>query len=151
MKQIRLFIVGSVLILLILVLGACSRDGGNTSSSSTTASGATLVHVDESDYKIVSSLTTFAPGKSYHFEVKNNGNTTHEFMILPKAEGAMSGMGMGAMDTMALAKVENIAPGQTATLDYTFLSSASQSHPEFACYYPGHYEAGMKQDVSVNN
>lgn len=141
---------GFVLISLLLFLATCSRSGATTNASSTTASGATPVQVSESDYQIVSSLTTFMPGKLYHFEVKNNGNTTHEFMILPKAEGTMSGMGMGTMDTMALAKVENIAPGQTATLDYTFPSSASHSHPEFACYYPGHYEAGMKQDVSVN-
>jgi len=36
-------------------------------------------------------------------------------MIMPKPEGTMSEMTMEKMDTMALAKVENIAPGQAAT------------------------------------
>ncbi len=146
----RTLIFGSLLIPLILVSVACSRDEGSTPSSSITVSNGTSVQVDESDYKIVSSITTFTPGAAYRFVVKNNGNATHEFMIMPKPEGTMSGMTMGKMDTMTLAKVENIAPGQTATLDYTFPSSVSRSHPEFTCYYPGHYEAGMKQEISVN-
>ena len=79
------------------------------------ASNATLVQVDESDYKIVSSITTFTSGAAYRFVAKNNGNATHEFMIMPKPEGTMSEMTMEKMDTMALAKVENIAPGQAAT------------------------------------
>ncbi|MBA2679135.1 MAG: hypothetical protein H0U76_12155 [Ktedonobacteraceae bacterium] len=145
----RTLVFGCLLIPLIFLFAACGRADGNTSSSSTTTSGATSVQVDESDYKIVSSITTFTSGKSYHFEVKNNGSTAHELMIMPRAEGTMSGMGMGDMDKMALAKVENIAPGQSATLDYTFPASASGSHPELTCYYPGHYEAGMKQTVTV--
>ena len=56
---------------------------------------------------------------------------------------------MDAMDKMALAKAENIAPNQTVTLEYTFALRAGESHLEFACYYPGHYEAGMRQDVMV--
>lgn len=147
----RTLVFGCLLIPLIFLFVACGRPGDSTSSSSTAAPGAISVQVDESDYKIASSLTTFTPGKSYHFEVKNNGSTAHELMILPKAEGSMGGMGMGDMDKMALAKVENIAPGQSATLDYTFPSSASGSHPELACYYPGHYEAGMKQTVIVKS
>ena len=137
---------GVILALLVLVLAAC---GGSTTSPG--SSGAHQVQVNETDFKIVSSVTTFTPGTSYHFVVTNHGQTAHEFMIMPKAEGSMSGMPMGNMDAMALAKVDNIAPGQTKTLDYTFPASAAGSHPQFACYYPGHYEAGMKLDVSVNS
>lgn len=137
---------GVILALLVLVLAAC---GGSTTSPG--SSGAQQVQVNETDFKIVSSVTTFTPGTSYHFVVTNHGQTAHEFMIMPKAEGSMSGMPMGNMDAMALAKVDNIAPGQTKTLDYTFPASAAGSHPQFACYYPGHYEAVMKLDVSVNS
>jgi uncharacterized cupredoxin-like copper-binding protein len=137
---------GVIVALLVLVLAAC---GGSTTSPG--SSGAHQVQVNETDFKIASSVRTFTPGTSYHFVVTNHGQTAHEFMIMPKAEGSMSGMPMGNMDSMALAKVDNIAPGQTKTLDYTFPASAAGSHPQFACYYPGHYEAGMKLDVSVNS
>jgi len=105
--------------------------------------------VNENDFKIDSSMTSFTPGITYHFVIKNTDKTAHEFMIMPRSEGSMSGMAMGDMDKMALASVDGINPGETKTLDYTFPSSATGSSPEFACYLAGHYEAGMKQGVSV--
>jgi uncharacterized cupredoxin-like copper-binding protein len=58
-------------------------------------------------------------------------------------------MSMMNMDNIALAKIENVQPGQSATVNYTFPLSTKNSHPQFACYLPGHYEAGMKLNVSV--
>ena len=143
MKHRQLF--GGILVLLLVLLAACSGAGGES-----TASGSRQVQVTETDFKITSSITTFTAGTAYHFVITNAGHTAHEFMIMPSDMGTMRGMSMGDMDQMALAKVENITPGQTRTLDYTFSSSATRSHPQFACYYPGHYEAGMKLDVTVN-
>lgn len=151
----RLLVLTLVLTLSLLVLSGCVRDTTaaqkTTAVASPTASGTHQVQIDETDFKIASSITTFTSGTAYHFIVTNHGQIAHEFMILPKSMGNMSGMSMDIMDTMALAKAENIAPGQTVTLEYTFASSERGSHPEFACYYPGHYEAGMKQDVAVTS
>lgn len=135
---------GGCLILLVLLLAAC----GSAGAAST---GSQQVQVTETDFHITSSISTFTPGVSYHFSITNNGHVAHEFMIMPKDMGMMNGTSMDDMDKMALAMVENIAPGQTKTLDYTFSSSAANSHPQFACYYPGHYMAGMKLDVTVNS
>ena len=145
MKKRVLFVMSTLL--LVLLLAACGGATGSTSSSGSR----TLVQVTETDFKIASSVRTLTPGTSYHFVVTNNGQTAHEFMIMPKAEGSMSDMPMSHMDSMVLAKVDNIAPGQTKTLDYTFPSSTAGSRPQFACYYPGHYEAGMRLDVTVNS
>jgi uncharacterized cupredoxin-like copper-binding protein len=149
----RLLALILVLTLSLLIFSGCVRDTTaaqkTNAVASPTASGTTQVQIDETDFKIASSTTTFTSGTTYHFIVTNHGQIAHEFMILPKSLGSMSSMSMDVMDTMALAKVENIAPGQTATLEYTFTSRERGSHPEFACYDPGHYEAGMKQDVAV--
>ena len=123
--------------MLLFILTACGSAGRSTSTS-----GKQSVQVNETDFKITSSAITFSPGTPYHFVVTNDGQTVHEFMIIPSA--------MGNMDKMALTKVDNIAPGQTKSLDYTFPSSTVNSHPEFACYFPGHYEVGMRLDVTVN-
>jgi len=144
MKQ-RL-ILGILFPLFFIVLSACGGSGNTTTGSP----GSQKVDVTLSDFKINAAVTTFTPGKSYHFAVTNNGKTAHEFMIMPKAEGNMSGMAMGDMDKIALAAIDTINPGETRTLDYSFPSSAAGSHPAFACYMPGHYEAGMKQDVTVS-
>jgi uncharacterized cupredoxin-like copper-binding protein len=140
----RLLIVFGAL-LLVLLLTAC----GETSGSATGGKTINSVQVTETEFKIDSSVTSFAPDTTYHFVVTNNGKTAHEFMIMPRSEGSMNGMPMGNMDKMALASIDNINPGETKILDYTFPSSATNSHPELACYLPGHYDAGMKQSVIV--
>jgi uncharacterized cupredoxin-like copper-binding protein len=142
MKRRLLF--GINAILLLLVLAACGGTTGSTSSS-----GAQQVQITENEFKIDSPVTTFSSGATYHFVVTNTGKTAHEFMIMPKSEGSMSGMPMQNMDKMALVAIDNISPGETKTIDYTFPSSTANSHPQFACYLPGHYEAGMKLDVNV--
>ncbi len=141
----RPILIGCLCALFVLVLSACDGVAG-----STTSSGMKPVQVNETDFKIASSVTAFIPGTSYHFIVTNNGQTTHEFMIMPSGM-SMGGVPMGDMDKQALAKVDGITSGQTVTLDYTFPSKTKGSHPQFACYYPGHYEAGMKLDVAVNH
>ena len=133
-------------ILLVLVLALVTACGGG--SSSTTSQ---QVQITETDFHIASSVTSFTPGTPYHFVITINGQTVQELMIMPKPVGSMNSMSMADMDAIALAKVMNIAPGQTVTLDYTFPSSAAGSHPEFACYQPGHYEAGMKLGVMVSS
>jgi len=134
-----------LLALFVLLLAACGSNGGNAELS-----GIQQVQVKETDFKIVSSVTTFSSGTPYHFAVTNDGKAAHEFMILPKSEGNME-MGMGDMHKTSFAFIDMINPGETKTLDYTFPSSSAGSHPEFACYMPGHYDAGMKEMVSVNS
>lgn len=151
----------SSLLLLLMVLVACggnaSKTGMNMGGSpmpagamgTTTGGTATTVQVTETEYAIHASVTNFTPGTTYQFVVKNLGHLAHEFMLMPKSEGAMHGMSMGEMDHMALAMIDTINPGETKTVEYTFPPSAAGSHPEFACYLPGHYEAGMKLGVVV--
>ena len=141
----RRFDIGVLLVLFVLLMASC---GGNADST-TAPAGMRHVQINETDFKIESSVTSFSPAVHYHFAVTNNGKTAHEFMILPKSEGGME-TGMGNMDKMALAAINTIKPSETKTLDYTFPSSAASSHPEFACYLPGHYQAGMKEKVSVS-
>ncbi len=136
----------SVAMLLGLVLVLVTACGGGSPSS-----GSQQVQIMETDFHIASSVTGFTPGTPYRLVITNNGHTAHEFMIMPKSEGSMNGMSMEDMDALALAKMQNIAPGQTVTLDYTFPASAAGSHPEFACYQPGHYEAGMHLGVTVGS
>ncbi|MBX5458862.1 MAG: hypothetical protein IRZ31_18365 [Thermogemmatispora sp.] len=139
----------ALLVPLALMLAAC---GGSAPTQTSAPAGAQTVAITERDFAIQASLTTFKPDVPYHFVITNQGVVAHEFMIMPHSMGSMAQhMSMDEMDHMALAMVENIPSGATVTLDYTFPRTAAGSHPEFACFLPGHYEAGMKLTVSVQS
>jgi len=60
-------------------------------------------------------------------------------------------MTMEEMDAMALAFVEEdeLTPGVTQTLDYTFTEPAPAGSLELGCHIEGHYEAGMLLPITV--
>jgi uncharacterized cupredoxin-like copper-binding protein len=135
------FVLGLFLIVFSVALAACGSDSAS--------SGAQEVQVTLSEYKIASSVTTFAPGTPYHFVVTINGKVAHEFMIMPMGMN-MQGMSMDDMHKVALHMIDNVAPGETQTFDYTFASSLRGQTFEFACHLPGHYEAGMRLPMMVS-
>ncbi len=141
---------GFLVVLFMLVLAACSRDGSIAStgtSAGSASSGSQNVQVTLSEYKVVSSTTTFTVETHYHFVVTNSGKTAHEFMVMQPM--AMGNMPMNQMDKMALTHIPNINPGETQTIDYTFPASSAATSLEFSCHFPGHYEQGMKLPVTV--
>jgi len=107
------------------------------------------VSVTLSDFKVSASTTTFSAGTPYHFVVTNNGKMVHEFMILPPLTG-MGSMSMDEMHKQSLVMIESIAPGESKTVDVTFPSSSVGKPLELACHLPGHYEAGMKLPITIN-
>lgn len=135
----------TILSILVVVLAAC----GGRSTTTTTSSGSREVQVTLSEYKITSSVTTFSPGTSYRFVVTNKGQVAHEFMIMPMGMN-VGGMSMDEMHKIALHMIDNVAPGETKTFDYTFAASMMGQDFEFACHLPGHYEAGMHLPMLVN-
>ena len=107
----------------------------------------TEVKITLSDFSIQSSLTTFTKGTLYHFEVTNAGKAVHELMVVPTstAHGTEE-----EIDQARLFEVDDVDVGQIKTLDYTFKDAATAGTLEFACHQPGHYEAGMRLDITVN-
>jgi len=144
--EMNKYLTALLLSLLLFALAACRSMGRMESAA---PAGSISVQITETDFHIASSVSKFVPGKVYYFVVTNRGQAMHEFMIMPKAEGSMNGMPMENMDKLALASIPMIDPGETQTLNYTFPASLAGSRPEFACYFSGHYEAGMRLDVAV--
>jgi len=131
-----------VLVVAVLLLTAC---GAQSNSNEVT--------ITLTDFGIESSRTSFEVGVPYHFTVTNNGAINHEIMIMaPLSEDQMGmNMSMEEMDKMALAMIEEdeLTPGATKTLDYTFTEPAPDGTLEFSCHIEGHYVAGMKLPITV--
>jgi glucose/arabinose dehydrogenase/uncharacterized cupredoxin-like copper-binding protein len=114
------------------------------STASPVAAEGEAVVVEEGEY-YVKAETTFEAGQAYTFTVTNAGNDVHEFVIEPAGEidapmeGEVNGKDIES-------EIEDIAPGQTKTLTWTF---AEPGQYQFACHLPGHYESGMVLKVEV--
>ena len=108
------------------------------------------VEVTLTEFGIESSLDTFDVGVPYHFIITNEGAINHELMIMEPMMPGMD-MSMEEMDAMALAFVEEdeLTPGTTQTLDYTFTEPAPAGSLELGCHIEGHYEAGMVVPITV--
>lgn len=135
----------TALIAFSLILSACGASG-----SSTNPDGSVNVNITLTDFGIESSLAKFEAGVPYHFIITNEGQVNHELMIMEPMMAGME-MSMEEMDKLALAFVEEdeLSPGTTQTLDYTFMQPATAGSLEFSCHTPGHYEAGMKFPITV--
>jgi len=133
-------IVSVLFVVSVLFLAAC---GAQSNSNEVT--------ITLTDFGIESSKDSFEVGVPYHFVITNNGVINHEIMIMaPLTEDQMM-MDMEQMDEMALAMIEEdeLTPGTTKTLDYTFTEPAPAGDLEIACHVEGHYEAGMKLPITV--
>lgn len=126
---------------MLALLAACSSASGSGSKP-------VEVRVTASDYGFTSTLTSFEQNVPYHFVVTNQGKVEHEFMIVAPMPTSAD---MEAMDSKALAHIEedDLQPGQTASVDYTFTQAYPAGTLEFACHLQGHYEQGMKLPIEV--
>jgi hypothetical protein len=115
--------VALLLALVVLSLGAC----GSTSSSS--------VHVTLTDTGVQAAQTSFQPNMTYHFVVTNHGGAPQTFLIMPQG---MGGMPMGAMHQRAMVRMQDIAPGATVWIDYTFPMTMAHQSFVLGCYSAGH-------------
>ena len=117
-----------------LTLAACA-----SSASGAAANTPAPVQISLSEFKVDSSLTTFAVNTPYHFVIKNAGTVAHEWMIMPRGE-------TDASKALIAVGQDKLPAGATVTQDYTFTQPGDY---ELACHLAGHYEAGMKLDIVV--
>lgn len=129
--------------------GHQEASGSGHGASGPESTEAVVVPVEVGEWYVRLSQTTFKVGVPYRFVVTNSGQLPHELMIMPPVDPS-SGMSMEEMDEMAVAMVEedDLGPGTTASVEVTFEQTGS-ARLEAACHLPGHYEAGMKQPLTV--
>ncbi|HXX78879.1 MAG TPA: hypothetical protein VEI53_10325 [Ktedonobacteraceae bacterium] len=129
-----------VLSSLLLALAACGQ---------VVSSGPQTVMITERDFSIHSSQTTFTAGVLYHFEVTNDGEHNHDFLIMHPMDTGL--MVMDDVVAHAQASILNIAPGQSKTLDVTFDHTAPSGMLELSDHFGGQYQAGMHEGIVVND
>jgi uncharacterized cupredoxin-like copper-binding protein len=87
-------------------------------------------------------------GETIRFQVKNNGQVMHEFVIGTKKENDKHAEMMIKFPKMEHDEpyMAHVAPGKTGEIVWTF-NRAGQF--DFACLIAGHYQAGMIGKITV--
>ena len=120
-----------------------------SSATQAPASGnGTQVDVTLADNTIDASTTTFKVGVPYTFVITNAGKHAHNFNINPPV--SVAGSLEEALNKALLAvPQEQLNPGQSVNVNFTFPDSAAGQLLEFSCLIRRHYEDGMKVDIIV--
>ena len=110
--------------------------------------GENQVDITLADNTIDASVTTFQVGVPYTFVITNAGRHAHNFNINPPV--SVAGSLEGAFDgALLVVPQEQLSPGQTATVEFTFPDNAAGQLLEFSCLIRRHYDDGMKMDITV--
>lgn len=100
------------------------------------------VQVTLSEFKIEASPASVPANRLIKFTVTNKGTLEHEMVVEPKGANDKALEGKSG----APAEADNIAVGQTKTLEWTFTEPGEL---QLACHVPGHYDAGMVTNFTV--
>jgi len=129
---------------------ATSTPASTTSPATTAATtGATSIPVTLTEYKI-KPATTSAPAGHVTFDVTNAGQMKHQFTIIRTTKSAATVLSkQNPNDDIpgARGEIASIAPGASKTL---VIKNLKAGHYAIVCALPGHYQAGMYTDFTVN-
>ncbi len=89
-------------------------------------------------------------GETIEFKVRNDGQIQHEFSIGNAEDQVNHARMMQKMPDMQHndPNTVSLAPDESATLSWKFMGKDTVV---FACNIPGHFEAGMKHVLAINN
>jgi len=108
----------------------------------------TQVTITLADNTINASQTTFQAGTPYTFVITNNGHRVHNFNINPPVSVAGS-LDAALSQALLVVTKDQLGPGATATVQYTFPDTAVDQQLEFSCLIQKHYDDGMSQSITV--
>ena len=126
---------------------ATSTPTAATTPPAATGSGATVTS-SLTEFKIASTPASIPAGR-VTFKVSNDGKVKHQFTIIRTDKPAATVLSAhNPNDDIAGARAEiaSLAPGATKTL---VVKNLKAGHYAIVCALPGHYQAGMHEDFTV--
>lgn len=95
---------------------------------------------ESGQWKIKSSLTTFATAKPYVFKVYNADGMMHDWAIMPRGETDLR-------KALIAIEEDNLPPNASVTTGIVTFDTPGEM--EFACHYRNHYQRGMKTPIVI--
>ena len=151
MKKITLLFLIAFTLIMVTACGAPAPAATQSPVEATqpaVSGNGTQVDITLADNTIESSLTNFQVGVPYTFVITNTGRHAHNFNI--NAPVSVAGSLDAALSGALLAVDQNqLSPGASATVEFTFPESAAGQLLEFSCLIKKHYEDGMLLAITV--
>lgn len=120
-----------------------------TTATATASAGGAPIPVTLTEYKIKPAAAS-APAGHVSFKVTNSGQLKHQFTIIRTNKSAATVLSKQNPDDDipgARGEISSIAPGASKTL---VIKNLKPGHYAIVCALPGHYQAGMYTDFTVN-
>lgn len=131
---------------LAIVLAACSGSDGSGDSSEDPRT----ITVSMTDaLRFEPEAISVTADETVRFEVTNDGQIVHEFLVGDEAAQADFAEEMGDEMSHDGAAGVSVEPGQTETFEYTFGEAGADLLA--GCHEPGHFEGGMVATITVTN
>lgn len=108
-----------------------------------------LMETDDGEMLFDPRQLDFKAGETVVFTITNVGEAEHEFVMDTLANNAKHKELMARFPEMEHddPNAIRLQPGEKGTIVWTFANAGTF---EFACLIPGHYEAGMHGELTVN-
>lgn len=108
----------------------------------------TMKETDDGRMLYIPAAIEVKAGQTVRFAIRNAGETDHEFVLDTQEEIMEHKKVMEKFPEMEHDDPNSVrlAPGKSGEIIWKFTKSGTLT---FACLIPGHYEAGMRGDVSV--
>ncbi len=139
---------GLVIPAVLLVAAACSKTPtAKAGATGTPAGKASFVAVTQREWAIQPGVAA-APAGQVTFQVTDQGQVTHEFVVL-RTDATPQSLQVEsdgkAVETGHEGEVEDVAPGTSKTLTLNL----APGNYVLICNIPGHYQAGMHAAFTV--
>ena len=149
--KFRFLLAASVLAILAVSIGACGGDDNKTSTpsaSTTTSTGKTTIKASLGEYFIKLDKSS-VPAGSVRFDVSNDGNVEHEFVVIKTnlAPGKLPLKGGEAKEDVGPSpgEIPSVKVGKKKALAVTL----KPGKYVLICNLPGHYKAGQSTGLDV--
>jgi uncharacterized cupredoxin-like copper-binding protein len=108
----------------------------------------TMKETDDGKMLYIPDSIQVKEGQTVRFAIRNSGEADHEFVLDTQEEVMEHKQVMEKFPEMEHEDPNSVrlAPGRSGEIIWKFTKSGTLT---FACLIPGHYEAGMRGDVSV--
>jgi len=128
---------------------AASSSTDNSTTNNSASGTGTAVNIVLEDNTITPSQTDFKVGVKYTFTILNKGFHAHNFNISTPVSisGSIDASGQSALLTVTR---DQLGPGATAVVDFTFPDTAAGQPLEFSCLITRHYNDGMHATITVS-